>query len=254
MCRPLLLSYQFAMVSNKTTTTTLHVQNLHCPSCVSAIATLLSSEPLALPADSISVSLLTGLVTFTHPAQLLSKCRRALIDAGYEVEDPSAHGPRSHQPTRFERFTTTRAQRERKAAQEEDAERLRFVAHQKSCLACRDSAPTDNGKAKECVVSVASSSNRKTTIMVGGMTCASCVGSVSRIFESDPRIKSAEVSLLPGRAVIHHEASVNDADLVEMLEDAGFEGDVVDSVAVQGVAKEGGWVETKFIVEGMTCS
>lgn len=247
---PLLISYQHKM---KLTTTTLHAGNLHCPSCVTAITLILSSEPLNLNAETISVSLLTGLVTFTHPPSLLGKCRRALLDAGYDIDDPSAHGPRSHRPTSAKWFES-KARRERKVAQEEEAERRRYQAHLQSCLACRGSAPTDKGKAKEFVVQVAASGDRKTTLVVSGMTCASCVGAVNRIFESDPRVRTAEVTLLPGRAVVHHDPQITDNDLVEMLEDAGFEGEVVESVSVQGAEKDDGWTETKFVVEGMTCS
>jgi Cu+-exporting ATPase len=109
------------------------------------------------------------------------------------------------------------------------------------------------GKDKECVVQLSSGSKR-TTLIVGGMTCASCIGAVGRILssEADKRIKSVEVTLLPGRAVVVHAASMRYEELIEMLEDGGYEGDVVESVEL--AEDHEGWFETRFLIEGMTCS
>lgn len=247
---------------SRTTTSNLLITNIHCPSCVEAITLLLSSPPLSLDPNTISISILTRIVTFLHPPSLLPHIKRALTEAGYEIaaedetESTSGHNLRPHRP-RPSRWFETQAQRQRKAEQEEEAERKRYEAHRASCLACRDSTPTSKGKAKECVVQLDSQvKDRRTTLVVGGMTCSSCVGAVGRILsaDSDERIKSAEVTLLPGRAVVLHDAELSEGSLTEMLEDGGYAAEVVESVAVAAVGEGEGWVESKFVIEGMTCS
>lgn len=255
-------SMRTSIRKSKTTTSSLLISNLHCPSCLEAITLLLSSPPLSLDPNTISISILTRIVTFSHPPSLLPQIRRALADAGYEIaaedetESTLGHDLRLRRP-RPTRWFETRVQRQRKAEQEEEAERKRYEAHRASCLACRDSTPASKGKAKECVVQL-DSQVRRTTLVVGGMTCTSCVGAVERILsaDSDKRIKSAEVTLLPGRAIVMHDAELSEGSLIELLEDGGYDAELVESTAVAaGAGDEGeGWVESKFVIEGMTCS
>lgn len=248
--------------NSSTTTSNLLITNIHCPSCVETVTLLLSSPPLSLDPNTISISILNRIVTFSHPPSLLPQIKHALIDAGYEIaaedetESTSGHNlrPRRSHPSRW---FETQAQRQRKVEQAEEAERKRYEAHRANCLACRDSTPASKGKAKECVVQLDSQvQNKRTTLAVGGMTCASCVGAVGRILsaETDERIKSAEVILLPGRAVVVHDADLSERSLIEMLEDGGYDAEVVESAAVAAVGESEGWVESKFVIEGMTCS
>lgn len=133
---------------------------------------------------------------------------------------------------------------------EKEEEKRRAKTHQLSCVACREDG---RGNGKECVVSIGEG-ERITQLVVGGMTCASCLGAVSDILskEAEPRIKEVEVTLLPGRAIVRHEKALGEEELVRMLEEGGYDAEVVESRDV--VHEEQGWVETRMVIDGMTCS
>lgn len=142
---------------------------------------------------------------------------------------------------------------ERREEREEEEEQRRAEKHRLSCAACREDG---RGKGRECVVSIGAggAGERVTQLAVGGMTCASCVGAVKNILrpEADSRIKEVEVTLLPGRAVVRHDKALDDEELVRLLDEGGYVAEVVESRDVVPEAKE--WVETKMVIEGMTCS
>ncbi len=62
------------------------------------------------------------------------------------------------------------------------------------------------------------------TLNIGGMTCGSCVKSVTRILEGVNGVAKAEVSLENKAAVIEFDpAQTNSAALIEAVEDGGFD-------------------------------
>ncbi|WP_244472416.1 heavy metal translocating P-type ATPase [Methylobacterium sp. Leaf108] len=72
----------------------------------------------------------------------------------------------------------------------------------------------------------------ETTVAVGGMTCASCVGRVERALAAVPGVTSASVNLATGRATVHHpEGVVTRRDLEGAIEAAGYEPGPVTSDA-----------------------
>ncbi|KAK4699686.1 hypothetical protein P7C70_g6571, partial [Phenoliferia sp. Uapishka_3] len=241
---------------------TILINNIHCPSCVAAITSLWTSPPLSQPPSSLSVSLLTGLVTTISTPTLHSIFLRVLADAGFEVIDPTTTESASHTPTSSPASASPKwfeskkglARREEK---ERKVQREREEAHKASCRACR---VDEKGKAKECLVPISfdelSGGMKVTTILVGGMTCSSCIGSVSRILskETDERIREVVVTLIPGRAVVTH-VGMEEKELLEMLEDGGYDATVVETVILrEGKGVEEGWMESTFVIEGMTCA
>ncbi|MEU9122645.1 cation-translocating P-type ATPase [Streptomyces sp. NPDC048506] len=62
---------------------------------------------------------------------------------------------------------------------------------------------------------------RTTTLTIGGMTCAACVGRVERKLGRLAGV-AATVNLATGRATVRHPAAVSVADLVTTVEAAGF--------------------------------
>ncbi|SCZ95076.1 BZ3500_MvSof-1268-A1-R1_Chr11-3g03586 [Microbotryum saponariae] len=284
--------------------TSLLVHNLHCPSCVSHVTTLLSSAPLLLDPGYITVSLLTRLVTYrprsgTRQADVVNVLR----EGGFQVEP----GPLNSTPTstsaapssspssaaspgavpdptgadRIERrpedaWYISRSKRRQREAQHQEEQRRREQVHRQSCRACRgELSPTPSklgegdigkGKAKEeCVVPFNSLANVvNSTFVVSGMTCASCVNGLQSALSQNPRIKSQQVTLLPNQAVVSHDPALSVDHVRGMIEDAGFDAELVESVNVadtrgKGVSEKSdqansGWYESKFVIEGMTCA
>lgn len=67
---------------------------------------------------------------------------------------------------------------------------------------------------------------------VEGMTCASCVGAVERAITALDGVKSAEISLTLKRAEVTYFPSVHAENVVEAIEDVGFEASVLNEVQV----------------------
>eukprot|EP00850_Spirogloea_muscicola_P026983 SM013464S26845 [mRNA] locus=s13464:2:341:- [translate_table: standard] len=60
------------------------------------------------------------------------------------------------------------------------------------------------------------------------MTCAACSSSVERALAALPGVASASVALLQNRAeVVYDPAQIKVEDLVEAVEDAGFEAEAL---------------------------
>ena len=65
---------------------------------------------------------------------------------------------------------------------------------------------------------------QKTTLMIGGMTCAACVRRVESALGAVPGVQEAAVNFASSRAtVIHDEREASLQNLKEAVEDAGYE-------------------------------
>ena len=66
------------------------------------------------------------------------------------------------------------------------------------------------------------------TLKIDGMTCGGCVKSVTRVLSELGGVAQADVSLEKAQAVVSFDANkVQPAALVEAVEDAGFEAELV---------------------------
>ena len=102
-----------------------------------------------------------------------------------------------------------------------------------------------------------------TTISIQGMTCGACTSSVEAGFKEVLGVKSMSVSLLAERAIVQHDAKIISADaLAEIIEDRGFDAQVVDSKIQEATKPTVGTEEasgqshtwtTTVAIEGMTC-
>ncbi|KAF1954486.1 heavy metal translocatin [Byssothecium circinans] len=99
-----------------------------------------------------------------------------------------------------------------------------------------------------------------TTLSVGGMTCGACTSAVEGAFKDVAGVKSFSISLLSERAVIEHDTTIlSPEQLAEIIEDVGFDAEIVDTVkqsADMGNSKSSKGkktLTTTVSVEGMTC-
>ncbi|KAL2820197.1 E1-E2 ATPase-domain-containing protein [Aspergillus cavernicola] len=101
-----------------------------------------------------------------------------------------------------------------------------------------------------------------TTVSVEGMTCGACTSAVEGAFNGVDGAGEVSVSLMMGRAVIHHDPTLLPPEKVaEMIEDCGFDAAVLStdssSIPTQSAsdAKRQGtnFATTTLSVEGMTC-
>ncbi|KAL2127237.1 hypothetical protein VTI74DRAFT_11060 [Chaetomium olivicolor] len=100
-----------------------------------------------------------------------------------------------------------------------------------------------------------------TTVAIQGMTCGACTSAVESGFKEVPGVKHFSISLLSERAVIEHDPALLTTDAIrEIIEDRGFDAEVVESTEKQpdaqpasDVAKTASTATTTVAIEGMTC-
>lgn len=101
-----------------------------------------------------------------------------------------------------------------------------------------------------------------TTVSVEGMTCGACTSAVEGAFKGVEGAGEVSVSLMMGRAVIHHDPTLLPPNKVaEMIEDRGFDAAVIStdssSIPTQGAGApkvlETNFATTTLAIEGMTC-
>ncbi|EAW10689.1 Cu(2+)-transporting P-type ATPase CCC2 [Aspergillus clavatus NRRL 1] len=101
-----------------------------------------------------------------------------------------------------------------------------------------------------------------TTVKVDGMTCGACTSAVEGAFKDVEGVGEVSVSLMMGRAVVHHDPTLVPAEqIAEKIEDCGFDAAIIstDSLTIQadtsGVLQGSGpqFSTTTLAIEGMTC-
>lgn len=98
-----------------------------------------------------------------------------------------------------------------------------------------------------------------TTVKVDGMTCGACTSAVEGAFKGVDGAGNVSVSLMMGRAVVHHDPITLSAEKVaEMIEDSGFDAAVLstDTPSAKQASGRGegpSFSTTTLAVEGMTC-
>ena len=94
-----------------------------------------------------------------------------------------------------------------------------------------------------------------TTIAIQGMTCGACTSAIeSQVNDSVPGLLKFSISLIAERANAVHDVNVlSAADLVEMIEDCGFDAQVVSSEQASGKTTTSD-VHLTLKIYGMTCS
>ncbi|KAK6908061.1 hypothetical protein I203_102062 [Kwoniella mangroviensis CBS 8507] len=98
----------------------------------------------------------------------------------------------------------------------------------------------------------------KTTLSIEGMTCASCVNSITSSLKSLPGIISVNINLLGSSGIVRHRPFTTPQDVANLIEDIGFEAQVIKS-ELEGTPldeEEQGSQSFKsvFSIEGMTCA
>ncbi|KAL1969573.1 hypothetical protein VTN77DRAFT_9011 [Rasamsonia byssochlamydoides] len=97
-----------------------------------------------------------------------------------------------------------------------------------------------------------------TTLKVDGMTCGACTSAVEGAFNGVEGAGTVSVSLVMGRAVVHHDpVALPPEKVAEIIEDRGFDAQVLSTDMPSeepGLGKNRPQISTTtVVVEGMTC-
>lgn len=279
------------MSSLNTAVTSYLLGNLHCPSCVAVIRSLLQNTY----GDKIvwaSPNLVTSVVTIEHhdtSTTFVRRMAKTLEEAGFEIcgVDSSidtlaslesidkvdlAESGWAAPPKKGGAFDTlSRLWRGRQA--EPDLEALR-VAHLENCEACRAAAaqaddegdaqpstgPRDSlskGPFPETLTAVITNSDSngpwRATLSVGGMTCAVCTNTITNEMEKYPWVSHVAVSLVSNSAAIDFTDPRKKDEIAEAIEDLGYDAtlDSVVDLSEQAKPQTGRLVDIK--VDGIFC-
>ncbi|KAF2096665.1 heavy metal translocatin [Rhizodiscina lignyota] len=259
--------------------TRFFISNLHCPSCVHTIEEALSA--LSPRPVAISTSIISHCVTVTHFSTLpVAAIVKALEASGFDVHSAFQNkGPEEEQILPHVKLGT-----DWEDSLEQSVRRWHEQLHFTDGKARSPSSPlaahsqplgipasreelsspsTDFSKEKEfgiIVETVDVSQPYKAEIAIVGMTCSSCVGSITGIVEAFPWVRSVNVALLTNSAAVVFEGKDHSKDIVEAIEDAGFEATIESLEEVrdasrkrQSQALSDTW-KVDYAIEGMTCS
>ncbi|KAJ3164651.1 hypothetical protein HK101_000385, partial [Irineochytrium annulatum] len=173
--------------------TRLTIHGMTCASCVGSLETILKAVPGILP-ETVNVSLLPQQVVLLHDEMLVTAAdiSAKIEDVGYEVLVSESN-------------RATAADRRRPDAAKEAAAGPATPV---------GSSASDHGDNHSTTV--------ETRLSVGGMTCASCVGTIERHLLARAGVDSARVSLLTSSAVISHDPVIVGArDLIALISSLG---------------------------------
>jgi copper chaperone CopZ len=97
----------------------------------------------------------------------------------------------------------------------------------------------------------------RASVAVGGMTCATCAGAITTELERKDWVRKVVINLLSNSATIDFEGAHHKNDIVESIEDIGFEA-TLDNVIDLGAVEKGGQERTihrtvDILVQGMFC-
>ncbi|EXJ83033.1 hypothetical protein A1O3_06850 [Capronia epimyces CBS 606.96] len=274
-------------------TSTFLVSNIHCPSCVSYAKDVLREVPAI---HSVHVSLIDHTIRVKHAHDKTQELIvKELLKAAFEVQhvttidpngtqisdhdvspnDPSSSVPRSTwRMSRAERkhIQNCKACQEKRAREPTRKRPWPALAHSRwpglPKNKSRDSGTvvSDDTLVEKHFATInidgtahdAEALQYAATISVGGMTCASCSGTISKELNHLGFVDSADVSLMTNTATVVFKAPKDNCDrIVEAIDDLGYEA-TLDEVSMLSprkhspteVAKE---YKVMLSIEGMTC-
>ena len=256
------------------------------PSCVRTIQDALSA--LTPPPRAVDVSIVTQTVTVRHPQQLSQEAIRAAVDdAGFDIVST----PDVHEPSRLSGISLLPPTLSRNR-----------LKHIQQCSQCQldqgDQSPHDVVRDKlgeDTVVedsprfknnSSLSDVNEKAyaapavppparttvsapqgpfnvTLSVGGMTCASCPNTLTRIVSELPGVSDVVINLLSNSAAFVVDTQDRVPGVVEAIEDAGYDADIITVESTAPIpaprrdtskASHDGSHRVTLSVGGMTCA
>jgi Cu+-exporting ATPase len=208
--------------------TTILIDNLHCPSCVTTVNQILNE--LSPRPSHISASIVNNTVVVKHPPALESKAiTQRLVDAGFEIQSVSFTEQESedsdddavHNNTTAVSGLTRWISRSISHSHQQKT-------HHEYCDACagHQTPPEEDFRV---VIESTGPVTKRAKLAVSGMTCSSCVNAITEALERTEWIKKVTVNLISNSATVEFTEPGNAEKLVEAIEDLGYDA-IVDSI------------------------
>ena len=262
-----------ASSNSSVVTTSYLLGNLHCPSCVSYIKSLLL-EAYGEAISWVSPNLVTSVVTIEHsgmPTTLVQSIRNTLEEAGFEVcgvrTDSKDHPEDDIEPVHTvgnnkQSNMSSAWARYWLPAGASSSSRVRSAAdiHVENCKACQMSISNTDGSPdglskqnnqqsrptlshegkdanyddlKEIAVDPEEAATYQATLSIGGMTCAACVRTIKDELEKYDWIENVVINLLTNSGTVQYHDSSHSQDLVQAIEDMGYDAELDKMIQLQ---------------------
>ena len=266
--------------------TTFLISNLHCPSCVNNIQQILKTLHSSITIHSCSI--VSHSVSLQHKkSSSVFDIAIALENAGFQIESVAQDqdgqmkqlyeqqdGDRQNPKDRLSNLHFEPWQSE---TARQDTQWMRKEAHYKRCEECQAAQKLANFHEEDekraisavdghydisdgvstFVVPTSPDSLMHSIVAVEGMSCSSCVGKIIDELESKPWINGVEVSLLSGTASVKYCGIQHLPEIIEALEDIGFDAAVertIDPTATTKNKTPGNRWQAIGSIKGMSCS
>ena len=189
-------------------------------SCVRTIELALSAlEPAPV---SVDVSIVYQSVSLRHPPALSrARIHAALDDAGFDLLNEST--PPTQRPK-----------------------------HVQQCSLCQrslDALLRPSSLSSESTVPIP----HKITLSVGGMSCSSCVATITDMLSRLPGVSDVVVSLLTNSATLHLENMFLLSSVTDTIDDCGFQVELISADPIQPPPPAAGPRTISLRVDGMFC-
>ena len=273
--------------------TTFLIENLHCPSCVTNIQQTLAHLDSQIVLHSCSI--VSHSVSLRHGRSLsVPIIAQAFEDAGFKIQSVAQEHdgeiqlyekqekgkvrsdyrisglnfqPWHSEPTRQEILLRRKETHSRRCDECHVSQKLAYAAseleedrrsfdeeNQKSALNGHRDVPGKNS----FIITAPPDPLLHSVISVDGMSCSSCVGKIKETLESKAWIAEVEVSLLSGSAAVKYHGADHLPEIIEALEDIGFDAAVQSTRNLSQAMKSkrpsvDRWKAT-YSVRGMSCS
>lgn len=279
-------------------TTSFLLSNIHCPSCVSHIQDLLYAlhpKPVSV-SPSLVTSWVTvqheKSISARRIAEILEDAGFYISSITPEDRDEGVTKGKSTVATDESGYLDQLLNRWRSGNRSPDAARQKQSnRHLQNCKQCRkelseknalhDSSKLSQDSSVDSLVQSTSNSTKqkppsthkkelvvvdhendddlwRASVAVGGMTCAACVVTITEELQKKPWVKSINVNLIANSATIDYIGEEHKRDLVEAIEDIGYEA-TIDSVVNVGQLKRQAVEGPKpsrtaeILIDGMYC-
>ncbi|KAF9883617.1 hypothetical protein FE257_003124 [Aspergillus nanangensis] len=257
--------------------TTILVNNLHCPSCVTNVEETLSV--LHPPPFSVSTSIILQEIKVTHPSTLSTpRIVQALEAAAFEIDSARAgdndvevnnkqletprrgkpqHDVREQSQLHVSKCDTCSAElanlASASAAVETQVDAKKGLSVAATSVSSADSGPT------AVMADHLYSSQVRMTVSISGMSCSSCVSKITAALQPRPWIHSVDVNLLTATAVVVLRDRSHVDEVLDTLKGAGYDAELIECEDIQPkkLSKPAGLADSwraSYIIGGMTCS
>jgi Cu+-exporting ATPase len=250
-------------------TTTLLINNIHCVSCLTYIDEILGK--LHPPPVSSAANYVSHEVTIIHSLDLSpSVISRTLMDAAFEIhsvrtedslgnvvyDQDAIQAPKEWSEkavqTLSDKASTLWSQTTDPELQD-DANHQLNEKHLEHCVVCQNEKA---GKSRDVVLAIPEAEKFTASLSISGMTCAACILSINEGARQLKFLEDISVSLLTHSATVAFSGPKENIDqIVERIEDRGFDCHVEDIAEVGGLKEESEHAERTVMIKiaGMFC-